>query len=79
MRHGLDRLQLRNADRGVNLGRVQVCMAQKLLDKANIGSVLQHQGAATVPEQVAAAFGDASLAHVLAKETRKVIGADRSG
>jgi len=41
-------LQLRDADGGVNLGRVEI----------RIGSLLQHQRGATVPEKMAVTLGD---------------------
>ena len=73
--HRVDALQLRDAHFGVYLRGREVGVGEHLLDKADVGSVFQHEGGATVPEQVAAAMSDAGAADVLADEPGEVIGA----
>jgi len=44
--------ELLNRDLGVNLGGVEVLMAQQRLDKADIRAVIEHVGGAGVAQQV---------------------------
>ncbi len=55
MGEGMHLLERADADLGVNLRGVELGMAQKLLDVADIGPVLQHQRGAAMAEQVARA------------------------
>ncbi len=48
----VDLFELADADLRVNLGGVQLGMAQKLLDVTDIGAVLQHQRGAGMAEQM---------------------------
>lgn len=57
---------------GVALGGTQAAVAEKGLDMTNIGTVVQHVGGGTVPQEVACSgFGDAGLDEVAAYQTRK--------
>ena len=49
-------LELGDRHVGINLRRSQIRMPQHLLDVAEIGSSLQHQGGHLVPEQVTGSF-----------------------
>ena len=62
---GVDILELADADFGVHLGRVQVAVAEHLLDVTDVGPVFQHLRGQGVPEDVATAgLGDLGLAQV---------------
>jgi len=56
MTPSVDFLKLFNADFGVNRGGVEFLVAEQLLDKPDVGPVLQHVRGATVPQRVATAF-----------------------
>ena len=75
MRPGVDFLQVADAHLGVNLRALQLAVAEKLLDDADVRPVLEHVGGAAVPEEVAGAvpagvaFLD-DLADVVAQKVR---------
>lgn len=54
MRERMDLFELADADLRVNLRGVELCMTEKLLDKADTCAVFQHERGAAVPEQVVA-------------------------
>ncbi len=56
MGQGVDFLQLPNGDFCVKAGGFEVGVSKQLLDVADIGSVLKHEGGAGVAEQVAASL-----------------------
>ncbi len=53
MRCGMDLLQRPDGDVGIDLRRLQLHMAEHLLDEADVGSVLVHQRGHRVAEQMA--------------------------
>ena len=71
--HGVDTLQLTDADLGINLGRVQVGMSEHLLDKPDVGTIFEHERGARMPEQMTAAVGDSGLPHVLGHDPGKIV------
>jgi len=50
----MDFLEPPDGNVGVNLGRLQAGMSELLLDVADVGPVLQHEGGTGMPEDVAA-------------------------
>lgn len=67
----MDRRQAFLGDPGVDAGGVEVAVSEQLLDVADVGSRLDHEGGGTVAEEVAAA----GLAHAGALD----VAADGSG
>jgi len=51
----VDVFQVLDADVGVDLSRGDFCMAEQLLDAANVGAVFEHLGCGGVTEEVATA------------------------
>jgi len=75
MRQGMDLLELADTDLRVNLGGIELGMAQKLLDVADIGPVLQHQrGAGMAEEMTGTGFAQFRRIDVTPHQLRHPIG-----
>jgi len=78
MAAGVDFLQLADGDFGVNGGRLQLLVAEQLLDETDVRAVLQHVRGATVPQRVATAFAlQPGLLEPAAHHARDDIGIER--
>lgn len=66
--------ELSDGDLGVNLGGVELGMAEELLDVADVGPVLQHQRGAGMAEQMAGAgFADLGRVDMAAHQLRHAV------
>ncbi len=61
MSHGMNTLELLDANFRIDSGGGQIGMAQELLDEPDIGSVFKHVGGATVAKKMATSGFDSGF------------------